>query len=458
MALKTPSCIIIGAGLAGLAAGLQLVERGWAVEIFEAFPVFGGRVMTHHFEEAPDLNCELGGEWIGEHHYRMRALCRHFNLELQDHRYAFSFPNNNHPAPFYPAGSWPFRADEHAFKKFLKEFKDPAIYDLSKHKDLDHYDWWSWLSGKLGFSLEDLRRRDLMDSTDFGETIRLTSAYIGAGEYAASNDYDEMDSKIVGGNRLLPEAMLKKILDSGKGSLHLSYRVTEVHQEGTTVNVRAEPYIPSFDGEPKKADGPPVNSTADFCICTVPARSLNSIRWIPKLPPAHAAAADQLQYCRIMKTAVLYDERFWTKSASKPAGGGYSWFTKGVSDFCFESTQGQDYPGGILCSYAVGDKADDLASASPSDLQRWITEDILTASGLPKDQIIARAIQAVPWQSNPFTGGAYAFYRSGQSFTVGALLQRAHLRVHFAGEHLDEDWQGFMEGAVCTGEVAAARL
>jgi monoamine oxidase len=40
---------------------------------------------------------------------------------------------------------------------------------------------------------------------------------------------------------------------------------------------------------------------------------------------------------------------------------------------------------------------------------------------------------------------------------VRPALARAHGKVLFAGEHLAE-WQGFMEGAVVTGEAAAQAL
>jgi monoamine oxidase len=39
-----------------------------------------------------------------------------------------------------------------------------------------------------------------------------------------------------------------------------------------------------------------------------------------------------------------------------------------------------------------------------------------------------------------------------------SILASAHGKVLFAGEHLDSDWQGFMEGAVSTGEEAAKHL
>ncbi len=41
---------------------------------------------------------------------------------------------------------------------------------------LDRYDWWTYLE-KIGFTADDLRLRDLMDSTDFGESIRHVSAF-----------------------------------------------------------------------------------------------------------------------------------------------------------------------------------------------------------------------------------------------------------------------------------------
>ena len=56
-----------------------------------------------------------------------------------------------------------------------------------------------------------------------------------------------------------------------------------------------------------------------------------------------------------------------------------------------------------------------------------------------------------------YTEGGPRLYRPGQWFGVRPMLQRPHGKVLFAGEHL-ADWQGFMEGAIETGEQAAAAL
>ena len=74
----------------------------------------------------------------------------------------------------------------------------------------------------------------------------------------------------------------------------------------------------------------------------------------------------------------------------------------------------------------------------------------------PKKKIAstAMAIGQMAWQKDRFTGGAYAFYRPGQWFTVRPALRTPFEKVFFAGEHI-ADWQGFMEGAVVTGKAAA---
>ena len=69
----------------------------------------------------------------------------------------------------------------------------------------------------------------------------------------------------------------------------------------------------------------------------------------------------------------------------------------------------------------------------------------------------AKRIISYAWQRDPFTDGAYALYKPGQWFGIRPILQRPHGKVLFAGEHI-ADWQGFMEGAIETGEAAAEAL
>ena len=377
-----------------------------------------------------DLVYELGGEWIGKSHKRLIGLCDHFELTRMPHRYSFAFVEEGKPPKFYPPGTLPFSPSENAaFTKFQSSAREMSS---CQEQELDRVDWWTKVR-ELGFSTKSLLRRDLMDSTDFGESIRHTSAFVGATEYTVGNRYDEMDEKVVGGNDQLIYALADSI-KRANGLIYSGCDVSEVRQGrgAVTVVTRAGKEY-----------------TGDACICAIPASRLHHIRWRPPLPAEQLAAARQLQYARIVKTAFLFPEKFWPNLRAT----GFSLFTNRASDFCFESTFGQDGPEGIICSYAIGDKADDLADEQGDKLAKWLSEDLATSLG--RTTAYGVFLHRKAWQLDKCIGGAYAFYRPGQWFCVRPALQRPYHRVCFAGEHLSEQWQGFMEGAIETGEAAA---
>jgi len=418
------SCIVVGAGLSGLAAAYALRRANWDVTVLEARERRGGRVHSFRFDQNRELVCELGGEWIGASHERMRALCADFDITLKDHRFEASLLRDGRVSR---PGTWDFSPQANAaLEKFKKTYQG---YTQRKREQLDRFDWWTWLE-EIGFTPDDLLLRDLQDSTDFGESIRHVSAYAAASEYFESSPANEMDFKIVGGNSRLVEEFAKRI---GEDRIRTSTPVAEIRQRGGRVTVRAE--------------GGALYHV-DACICTVPARTLDRIKFDPPLPAAQRDAAERLQYSRIVKNQILFDERFWGAED-------FSLVSDVTSHYYFHSTRDQSHAQGILCSYAIGEKADVLAAQSDARRMEIITRDLLPLDA--RAPRLARAIQSMPWQRDRYTQGAYAVYRPGQWFTLRPVLQRPHGKVLFAGEHI-ADWQGFMEGAVVTGEQAAGEL
>src|SRR6187200_1251175 len=83
---RQKSAVVIGAGFAGLAAAYKLKNAGWSVTVLEARDRIGGRVFSHKFA-GTDLVCELGAEWVGESHERIKALCHDFKIPLQKHQF-----------------------------------------------------------------------------------------------------------------------------------------------------------------------------------------------------------------------------------------------------------------------------------------------------------------------------------------------------------------------------------
>lgn len=344
--------------------------------------------------------------------------------------------------------------------------------DDCEKQNLDQISWWSKLQ-ELGFDEDDLDHRDLMDSTDFGESIRFTSAFVGGAEYYLGNSTDEMDMKIRDGNARLPEALAKAIERREDCHIYVQKRVKRIDQENGKVKITTEdmkesprtpkdvvrPDVKFLAAKPRARAGARGRRTisknefsADACICAIPASQLKTITWKPRLPKDQGDAAAELQYARIMKTAILFPERFWRPQKRY----GFSLFTNRASDFVFESSFGQRGPEAILCSYAIGDKADDLSDENPGDMATWIGDDVCDAVNVARKP--AEYLHHKSWQRDECIEGAYAFYKPGQWFTVRPILCRPYKLVAFAGEHLSDAWQGFMEGAVETGEAAADSL
>lgn len=420
---RKKSCVIIGAGFAGLSAAFKLKNAGWNVTILEARDRIGGRVFSHSLPQNPNLVCELGAEWVGESHERIRKLCSDFKIPLQKHQFDdYLLQNGKVSRP----NEWGFSEKaKTAFDKIKADY--PKLTDI-KQRNLDKLDWWTYLE-KIGYSQDDLILRDLMDSTDFGESIRHVSAFGALAEYAESSPKNEMDYKMTGGNSRLAQEFEKRI---GTENIKLNTLVTEINQRAGIVTVKT-----GTD-----------DFKADACICTAPIASLNKIKFNPPLPTAQAEAAQKLIYSRIIKNSVLYENRFWKDE-------NFSMVSDTASHFYFHSTQNQQGREGILTAYAIGEKADVLASQSDERRMKIITNDLTDFDkDAPK---LARGIASYAWQRDKFTEGAYALYRPGQWFGIRPILQKPHLKVLFAGEHL-ADWQGFMEGAIETGEAAAESL
>ena len=62
------------------------------------------------------------------------------------------------------------------------------------------------------------------------------------------------------------------------------------------------------------------------------------------------------------------------------------------------------------------------------------------------------------WKGNPWSQGAYAYWRVGQYTEFSGAEGERSGNIHFAGEHTSTDFQGFLNGAVDTGILAAKEI
>ncbi len=421
---KKPKVIIIGAGFAGLTAAYKLHQRKIDFVILEARNRIGGRVFSHTIDADEKLVVELGGEWVGNSHKRMIELCDEFKLTLFD-----NYMNSRliYKGEYFDKGKWGFSA---AWEKKFEQMKaDYRKLSDAGAKKLDKIDFWRHLVNN-GCDGTDLELKELLDSTDFGESLRHVSAYAAIAEYADSDNTNEMDKKIKGGNDRLAYALKDAI---GEDKIKLQHKVQKIEQ-GAKVKVTCTGGQ-VFDG--------------DFIICTIPTFSAKKINWIPALPADTQLAMNELQYARINKNASLYSERFWKDES-------FDLVTDMPGHYFYHATKDQPSKKGVLISYAIGDKAPVVATQTDTWRADMINMSLKPAFGDTKQLLVKQ--EDYYWGADEYSKGAYAMYGVGQWFGIRPILLRPFLRTHFAGEHLSDAWQGFMEGAIETGEAAAALI
>lgn len=317
---RKPKVIIIGAGFAGLAAANYLHKKKIDFVILEARNRISGRVFSHTMDNSNGLVVELGAEWVGNSHERVQNLCYDFGLSLEDNQFESDLIYTGKHAKAF---EWDYSPEWKA--KFAAIIKNYEKLTDADQRRLDKMDWWRFLVNN-GCTGRDLELRELLDSTDFGESIRHVSAFAALAEYAESSDKNEMDCKIKGGNSQLAYKIADKI---GRDKILLQHAVSKIVQTKTGVTVYCE------NGK---------QFTGDKIICTAPTFAVKKINWQPGLPAEQVNALNELQYARINKNPLLFSERFWQRE-------NFDLITDQTPHYFYHATKNQD--GKKVCCYPI---------------------------------------------------------------------------------------------------------
>jgi monoamine oxidase len=169
------------------------------------------------------------------------------------------------------------------------------------------------------------------------------------------------------------------------------------------------------------------------------------VEFEPVMPEALHAAFHGLAYGTVTKTSVQFAAREW------PAG--YA-TTSGRAQRVYEPTVDQPGAPGILMSYCGGEGGHEWARLSEAERVALATFEMRSMHGLTADAVggFSRA-----WSTEARYGGSYAVYLPGQVTAYWRVLREPWGRVHLAGEHV-ATCTGYMEGALESGELTAARL
>lgn len=430
---KKPTVIIIGAGFSGLAAAYYLHKQKIHFDILEARNRIGGRVFSFTTDTPERFVIELGAEWIGDSHTRLLELSNEFKLDLIDNRMKTHL---QYKGEYADPGAFEQKLDKNWIVKWEKLKKEYGRIPKSKRNArFDYYDWWRYLKNN-GCPDFELDIHELMDSTDFGESIRNVSAAAALSEYADPeliSTHNEMDKKIKGGNEQLAQKIADKI---GRGIIHCADPVVMVEQPGGK-QVR----VSCASGKVYYADK---------IICTVPTFSLKKIKWQPELPAEVIHAVNELQYARINKHPIQFNKKFWGDDH-------FDMITDSPVHYLYHATIDQHPQKGILTAYSIGDKAELFGwNAKNDQWNKTLVQETLR-KGFEDVGAFVEKQWNYYWGNDEHSYGSYAIFKPGQWQRVQGYFRKPFLNTEFAGEHI-ADWQGFMEGAINTGEEAATKI
>jgi len=123
----------------------------------------------------------------------------------------------------------------------------------------------------------------------------------------------------------------------------------------------------------------------------------------------------------------------------------------------WEVSRAQPGTPGILVDYTGGKIGDSFASGTPaSRAKQFLAQIEPLLPGITR-QWDGRATVDY-WAANPWTRGSYSYYQPGQYTRFGGAEPEISGACHFAGEHTTQDFQGYLQGAVVSGQRAAGEV
>ena len=438
-AKRPTSVIVIGAGMAGLCAALELKEAGCTVTLLEARHLAGGRVRTRRdFPEG--LYVEEGATRFPDvHHLTMHYLNRFalplitFNRpDVGDTLHIMSTDVEVHP---WHRDAWPESLPLHPHERemslaeltdyyvqpLVEEIGDPLAPGWPSREIEERYDSMGFASLLRERGASDGAIRALSLGFHVGDSLDGVSALwwleamaLDAGSWTAY--------KVVGGNDRLANAFVAELADE----ITFGRVVTSIQHDDHGVTVQA--HSPSG----------PVQFTADYAICTLPFPLLIDLPIEPPLPEDQHEAYASVPYATLSRVAVQCSRRFWLDQ-------GRSGFehTDGLIAELWDLTTGEPGTRGVLVAYAGGAEAERVTAMSPDErVEHTIT---VLEELMPDIREYVEAGMSICWDEEPFARGGGAWYRPGQ-LRLRPLLTSPVGRLHFAGEGTSM-WPGWVQGA-----------
>jgi monoamine oxidase len=435
--------VVVGGGLAGLAAARALADEGIAVVVCEARDRVGGRTLNADIGDGKVV--EIGGQWVGPTQDRLYELAAELGVETYPtyvegqnllelggrlRRYSGTIPRLN------PASLLEIELTRRKLDSLARRVPLEAPWEAPDAKRLDSTTLATLLDRRLrtrsARRLVEIASRTIWgaDSSDVSLLYALWYVHAGGGfDSLVDTEGGAQQDRFVGGSQLVAVRLAEELGER----VVLSAPVSRIEHTAGQVRVRA-------------ADAEVVARRA--IVAMAPALC-DRIEWAPELPPARAQLGQRMPWGSYLKCLAIYDEPFWRADGLS----GESVSDSGPATTTFDNSPPDGRPG-ILLAFCSGGEARALQRQSASRRRTAVLDGLVRTFG-PRARKAERFIEQ-DWSRERFTGGApVCFMPPGVQTGFGAAIREPVGPIHWAGTETAEVWSGYMEGALRSGERAA---
>jgi monoamine oxidase len=452
---SAPRIVVVGGGLAGLTCAYRLRQAGHLAQLHEASDRLGGRCWTIRGAFAGGQLAEHGGELIDQGHTQIRHLANQLGLTLDNLLQAEA--SGTEALYFFDGAPYTYDEATADIKQIWQKIHSdvsaasfPTTFESStpRGRELDQMSIIDWIEESVPGGINS-RLGQLLDvayNIEYGaessEQSSLNLLYLlgyrGQGNLRIFGPSDEK-YRVTGGNDQISQRLGEAI--AGQVTRSSELVAIQLRPDGT--------YSLSFR-QGKRT----VTVIADKVVLALPFSILRSSVNISKAGFSalkRTAIAEQGMGTN-SKLHVQFTDRHWENlgtNADTYADTGYQ--------ATWDVSRAQAGAEGILVDYTGGTIGASFGSGTPTErAQQFLAQIEPVLPGITPRWNGKATVDF--WLGNRFTKGSYSFWKVGQYTKFAGIEGRREGNCHFAGEHTSIDFQGYLNGAVETGERGADEI
>ena len=453
--LASTRIAVVGAGLAGLTAAYRLQQAGYAAQVYEASSRIGGRCWTGRGDFADGQIYEHGGELIDSNHTSIKQLAQELGLTLDN--LLASETNGTEQLGYFFGKPYTFAQMTDDLKVIWQQIHSdvsaasyPTLYSsyTVRGQQLDRMTLYQWIEnyvpGGHGSPLGQML--DVAYNIEYGAETTVQSSlnmlyllgYVGPGQFRTFGKSNEK-LHVHGGNDQIPTILAQKL--GSQITTNTPLTAIKLNGDGTYTLT-----LGNGSGS--------FTRVADHVVLALPFSILRSLNIKSAgFNNVKTMAINELGMGTNAKVHVQFKSRFWRDQGCT----GETYSDTGYQN-TWEASRAQSGTSGLLVWYTGGNAGVAVGSGT--------VQSQVQSNFLPKiDPVLPGAIAQWNglatrdyWTGYPWTKGSYSYWKAGQYTRFSGAEKERSGNCHFCGEHTSQDFQGYLQGGVETGERAASEI